>query len=526
MNTSGFRSILSLAGVAAVSLSATAQLRVAVWNISNYGGGRDADLKTSIYGTFEGRSMSPDVIATQEFLSPGAVSTFVTILNTAPGSPGDWAAAPFVDGPDTDSAFFYRTSKVTYLGSTIAAVADPGTTGQPRHTMRYDFRPVGYDATTTAVAIYSVHLKSGSASSDQSRRLIEAQRIRDNAEGIETNGPGSGLPAGYNFIVGGDFNVQSSSQSAYQELVGSQPNNAGRFFDPISTPGSWNNNGTFRMVHTQDPVGAGGMDDRHDQILLSGSLVDGVGMTYKGAFGVPYSTVTWNDPNHSYRCWGNDGTTFDAAMAVATNSMVGPAIAQALKNVCGSAGHLPVFLDLLVPAEIAATATIDFGTVEVGDSASQSLMVWNAGDVARWTADGIAALNYSMAASAGFTAPAGTFSDAAGGATNTHTITMDTSSPGTYSGTLIITSDAPDQPTLIVTLTGEVVDGACGPDVNGDTTVDVLDFLDYLEAFGSCEQQPAPCSSPGGVDADYNGDDSIDVLDFLDFLDAFGVGCD
>ncbi len=65
----------------------------------------------------------------------------------------------------------------------------------------------------------------------------------------------------------------------------------------------------------------------------------------------------------------------------------------------------------------------------------------------------------------------------------------------------------------------------CPSDVNGDTESDVLDFLDFFDSFGSCENQPAPCAGSSGVDADFNGDTSVDVLDFLDFFDAFGSGC-
>ncbi len=512
------------AALAIIAQTACAQLRVASWNISNYGGGRTADIQNAVYGVFEGRSLAPDVILGQEFLSASATTSFVSALNTAPGSPGDWAAATFVDGPDTDSAFFYRTSRVTFLGQTIAAVGSSSSSNQPRHTMRYDFRPVGYAAPGASIGAYSVHLKAGSASSDQSRRLVEAQRIRDNAEGVNTNGPGSSLPTGYAFLVGGDFNIQSSSQAAYQELVASQTNNDGRFFDPIATPGSWNNNGSFRIVHTQDPIGAGGMDDRHDQILIAGSLIDGVGLTYAGNHTIPYSTTTWNDPNHSYRAWGNDGTSFDVAMKIAGNTMVGPTIAQALVNCANGAGHLPVVLNLTLPAEIDSTTTIDFGTVNLGDLATSSLSVTNAGDVAKWTAGGINTLNYSLVASSGFSAPAGSFSEAAGGGSNTHSVSMDTSSPGLKSGTVTITSDAPDAPVLFVTLLGEVIENACTADVNGDGDLDVLDFLDFLDAYGQCDQMPAPCA-PGGINADFNGDTAVDVVDFLDFLDAFGTGC-
>ena len=66
---------------------------------------------------------------------------------------------------------------------------------------------------------------------------------------------------------------------------------------------------------------------------------------------------------------------------------------------------------------------------------------------------------------------------------------------------------------------------ACRVDVNGDTGADVLDFLDFIDAFGACDGQPAPCTGGSGVSADFNGDTSVDVLDFLDFIDAFGTGC-
>lgn len=65
----------------------------------------------------------------------------------------------------------------------------------------------------------------------------------------------------------------------------------------------------------------------------------------------------------------------------------------------------------------------------------------------------------------------------------------------------------------------------CPADVNGDGDLDVLDFLDYMDAFGLCENQPAPCTGSSGVSGDFNGDTMIDVLDFLDYMDAFGQGC-
>lgn len=52
----------------------------------------------------------------------------------------------------------------------------------------------------------------------------------------------------------------------------------------------------------------------------------------------------------------------------------------------------------------------------------------------------------------------------------------------------------------------------CNADYNASGEVDVIDFLDFIDAFGQ--------TLPG---ADVNADGSIDVLDVLDFFDAFGV---
>ncbi len=488
-----------LAGALLISMlagSAAAQLRVAAWNISFYDGtDRASDIQTAVYSAFSGRSFSPDVLAVQEIQSASALSTLVNVLNTAPGSPGDWASSGYISGPDSQSLVVFRTSKVQFVRLLEIAAGSSNTSDQPRNTYRCDLRLRGYaDAPANYLAVYSVHLKAGSASSDNDRRLVETTHIRQNAQGVDTFGPGSAMPAGYNFVVAGDYNMQSSTQTSYAELVSSQANNAGRVFDPINSPGTWNNNGTFRYIHTQDPTGSGGMDDRHDQILVSASLIDGVGFDYIGSPAVPFSTTTWNDPNHSYRCWGNDGTSFNLALTTTGNTMVGPTIAQALKNAATTAGgHLPVYLDLRVPAKISADTVLDFGTVTQGSTApSRTLTVSNAGDVALWSAAGIANLSYSLPSVAGFTVPVGAYADAPGGGVNTHAISMPTSTVGVKNTTLVISSNDPDQPSRVVQLIGEVVSGVNQPpiaDAGPDITVTDADGsgveLVHLDASAS-----------------------------------------
>ena len=65
----------------------------------------------------------------------------------------------------------------------------------------------------------------------------------------------------------------------------------------------------------------------------------------------------------------------------------------------------------------------------------------------------------------------------------------------------------------------------CAADINCDTFIDILDFLDYIDSFGACEAMPGPCAGMSGVEADYNADTIVDILDLLDFLNDFGTGC-
>ena len=478
-------------------------VRVVTWNISNYSGGRVDALQTSVYGEFEGRSMAPDAILLQEMLSAGAVVQIVDALNTAPGSPGDWAMAPFMDGNDTDNGFVYRTGKLTLLDALVIAQGGPPP-NHPRDVNRYDVRLVGYGSEAATLSLYSSHMKAGSGGDDQTRRLLECQRIRADADG---------LPEGRPFILGGDFNTQSSVQQSYIELTLDRAGDSGRFRDPIATPGNWNNTGSYRFVHTQDPVGAGGMDDRHDQLLVAYSLTDADGFDYIGTAAAPYSTVTWDDPLHSYRSWGNDGSSFNTVLRSAGNTMVGSDIADALKTMCAGSGHLPVFLDLRVPAVVTADAVVDFGLVTAGEVATAVLAVGNAGDTVLWGGAGIDVLDYTLDVPLPFGAPVGPHADPAGGALGAHEVTLSSPTTGYFEATLLVASDAADTPVLAVAVRGNVI-GACPGDWNGDAELDALDFLAYLNDW-----------SPDDPHADLNADGAVDVLDFLVFLNFWTAGC-
>jgi hypothetical protein len=534
------RLALALFSAAGAATPALAQLRVCAWNISSYSGAhatRDPAFKTSIYGSFQGRSLAPDIVVLQEISNTnnGAGATaFLNVLNTAPGSPGDWALAPWFSSPDTSLAFYYRTSKVVFLGQTLV-LAGGDINGAPRDIRRYDVRPAGYSTTGSTLAVYADHMKAGSSccevGSDQARRLVEAAAIRGNA---------NNLPAGWHFIFGGDTNIQSSNQDAYQEFVDAVPPQPppspypntvrGQFFDPIKTPGSWDNNGAFDMVHTQAPgSGGAGMDSRYDFLLVDAGLIDTKGFEYIGNATIPYSTATCNDPNHSYRAWGNDGRSFNSAIFVGTaggdeNLMVGAVIAQALVNSCStdsSGGHLPVVMNLRVPPVVLAPAVVNLGTVPQNAVAQAPLPVANGGNVSLWTTSGIATLQYSLSGSSGVTVPPGTFTGAPGAAAISHTVSINTSAAGPFSGTVTITPTDADTPPFAVAVQATIVaPPSCYANCDGSTldpVLNVADFTCFLQRYAAAEPY-ANCDGSTSFPA-------LNVADFTCFLQAYASGC-
>lgn len=459
LNSFKGRALFIVLGASAVSIS-QAQLRVATWNITNYTSGRTAAFQTAIFSSFEGRSMNPDVLVVQEIKGTTGVNNFLNLLNSAPGQAGQWAAGtPFISTGDSDSAMFYRKSKVDF-------VALANISGDPRATQRYDFKLKGYGAGSTMnpnVSYYSSHLKSGDGGTDEARRLTETTNIRHDA---------ATRPAGTQFLIGGDFNVKTSADDGYNRLVApsvSTDGTAGRFYDPINssfTSGggtiNWNSS-TYRVLHTQDPFGAGGMDDRYDFILTGGSLRDGKGLEYIGSATDAYSLSTWNDPNHSYRVWGNDGTSYDTTLTTTGNTMVGATIAQALRDSTGNTnpantgGHLPIFLDMKVPADLAASAaSLNFGTVTVGSIANQNLTISNAVDAMIWGTAAVQNLNYQFSLTgSGFIAPSGTFNLLAGQSLGS-VISMNTATAGSRSAILNVFDTVTGQ-TSQVNLSGLVL---------------------------------------------------------------------
>ncbi len=286
-------------------------LRVATYNLLNFpssdGLGRITYFRTVV------RSLQPDILVVQELESDTARVTFLNeVMNYGQTV---YSAAPFVDGPDTDSGLFFNNNKIQFKGQNVIPT-----------TLR-NINEYLLSASGVEFKIYSVHLKAGSFPSDASRRFLEATVLRTAL---------NDLPANFDFIVVGDFNLQSSNEDAFTRLTEDESDNDGKVFDPINQLGDWNENLDFRLIHTQSTRttsfgdgATGGLDDRFDLILVSQSVLADGGMAILPA---------------SYTAFGNDGEHFNQAINDGTNLAVPDSVADALHL---ASDHLPVLANFV-----------------------------------------------------------------------------------------------------------------------------------------------------------------------------------
>lgn len=303
-------------------LLAVTDLTMVTYNALNFGT-ESADRQDEFQVVFQ--ELNADVVVMQEVTS----ETGADILLNAINAEGQYyARADFVDGNDTDHILFYNTLKIelvaqNYIPTTLREIGE--------YTLSVD---------GTQFNVYSTHLKASSGGTNEQRRLDEVTVLREH---LET------LPSDMEFIVAGDMNMYGSSEPAYQKLIASESNNAGRLVDllPAEFIGEWHNNASFAAVHTQSTRTAsfgggatGGMDDRFDMIFANFGINDGLGLEY-----VP----------NSYFTLGNDGEHFNLSILDGSNNSASPAVIQALHD---ASDHLPVVTSFQVITDSIAGITV------------------------------------------------------------------------------------------------------------------------------------------------------------------------
>jgi hypothetical protein len=233
------------------------------------------------------------------------------------------------------------TLGVAYNTNTLQLLSEVpiGVIGQvTRQSMRYLFRPIG-GVGNSDFYVYANHLKASDTNADEQQRLQEVTYVRNDA---------NGLGDGKNIIYAGDLNVYSSSDLAFQALIGAgngQPGASnGQAFDPLNRLGNWSGTNSFRDIFTQAPSSTpidgmigGGLDDRFDFQLLTGEFTDGNGLEYR--------------PN-SYRTFGNNGSVaMNSSINAGSNTALAslPNRTTVLNLLTTVSDHLPVIADYSFP---------------------------------------------------------------------------------------------------------------------------------------------------------------------------------
>lgn len=172
------------------------------------------------------------------------------------------------------------------------------------------------------------HLKASSGTDNQALRL---QMVNDLVDYLD------GLPSDELVLLGGDLNLYTQSEPAFQELI--DPTNNITFVDPANRIGSWHTNIVFidvftQSTRTQSGLGGatGGFDDRFDFILTSENMLTSPDLFYV---------------NDSYQVYGNNGNSNCFNQEINSSDCSGPDFDQNIRNeLYLMSDHLPVTVEL------------------------------------------------------------------------------------------------------------------------------------------------------------------------------------
>jgi exonuclease III len=181
--------------------------------------------------------------------------------------------------------------------------------------------------------VFVTHLKSSEGPANRQARLNMVDTF---TKALNT------LPTHHRVLFAGDFNFYSAyNEPGYQKIL--DTNNAIVMIDPIHTPGKWNDNDSFKHVHTQATrtsaagfgIGGatGGLDDRFDFIMMSKNLETD-------------SSTLWYQPQ-TYHALGINGNCFNKRIDDTTCTGTYPLALRA--DLHNMSDHTPVVMQLRMP---------------------------------------------------------------------------------------------------------------------------------------------------------------------------------
>jgi len=188
---------------------------------------------------------------------------------------------------------------------------------------------VNQDSNPIILNVFITHLKSSSGVDNQALRL---EMVNNFITYLDNNVANDSY-----VILGGDLNLYTSSEPAFQELT--DPSNNITFTDPANRVGSWHNNSSYLDVFTQSTRtqtglggATGGFDDRFDFILTSENMHTNTDIFYV---------------NNSYQVYGNNNNPLCWNSEINTSDCSGALFSEAIReSLYYMSDHLPVTLEL------------------------------------------------------------------------------------------------------------------------------------------------------------------------------------
>ena len=229
----------------------------------------------------------------------------------------------FGDSNDLQNLLYYDSSKFSLEEEVIVPT-------NLRDFNVYRLRLNTVNQLTNPVELYVIvcHLKASSGPDNAQRRFEMVQEL-DNY--LNT------LPSDSHVLLGGDLNLYTALESAFQELLDTTNNIT--FTDPANQIGNWSNNTTFidvftQSTRTQSGFGGsrGGFDDRFDFILTSENMLTSTDLAYT--------------PD-SYKVYGNNGVISCYNSRINSSNCAGPEYSEALREALHNfSDHLPVTIEI------------------------------------------------------------------------------------------------------------------------------------------------------------------------------------
>ncbi len=327
-----------------LNVSAQETFKVMFYNLLNYPEedavpNREDDLEFIL------SDYQPDLFLVCELNTITGANNVLNITKTAVNS--DFEMATYVSNTSDDSSgdsnnlqnLLYFDSTKFILEEEIIVPTDL------RDFNVYKLKLNTTDQNTNPIEFYVVvcHLK---ASSGDDNAQIRFEMVTQLDTYLNT------LPANSNILLGGDLNIYTATESAFQELLDSS--NHITFADPANRIGSWHNDPSFvdvftQSTRTQSGLGGatGGFDDRFDFILSSENMLSTANLSYV---------------SDSYQVYGNNGVAdcYNNAINSSNCGISGSQFSFETRDALYNfSDHLPVTITLETDATL-----LDINTIE------------------------------------------------------------------------------------------------------------------------------------------------------------------